>query len=186
MKPVEAENEEESKHEQVINLVFDNVIRLANSLPTKLTTDNEIKTAVNQLKRKKCNDSEGWNNEIILEGGNEMINSLKNLFNKMETERFTPRQWKEVQIKTIPKPGSILLMDNKRGLFITEIISKIYERIIKNRNDEEIKKYLSAYQTGGVKGRSTVDNIIVISEIIRRNRKLGRKTYIVYGDAVNG
>ena len=31
---------------------------------------------------------------------------------------------------------------------------------------------------------STIDNIIVISEIIRRNRKLGRKTYIVYGDAV--
>ena len=75
-------------------------------------------------------------------------------------------------------------MDNKRGLFITEIISKIYERVLKKRNQEKISNHLSCYQTGGAKERSTSDNIFVLSEIIRRNRKLGLKTYIVFGDAV--
>ena len=39
-------------------------------------------------------------------------------------------------------------------------------------------------QTGGTKGRATVDNKILLSEIFRNNRKLGRMTYVVYGDAV--
>ena len=69
-------------------------------------------------------------------------------------------------------------MDNKRGLFITDIISKLYEKVIKNRNNEKINAYISDQQAGGVKGKSTIDNIIVLNEIIRRNRKLGYKTYI--------
>ena len=75
-------------------------------------------------------------------------------------------------------------MNNKRGLFITEIVSKVYERVIKNRNNETILNYMSNLQTGGVKGRATVDNKIVLSEIIRRNRKNGIRTYVVFGDAV--
>ena len=44
-------------------------------------------------------------------------------------------------IKSVSKPGSVLEMDNKRGVFITETISKIYERVLKNRNNEEIDEY---------------------------------------------
>ena len=75
-------------------------------------------------------------------------------------------------------------MDNKQGLFLTDIISKIYEKIVKTRNQEKINQHLSCYQTGGVRWRSTADNIFVLSEIIRKNRKMGRKTYIVFGDAI--
>ena len=75
-------------------------------------------------------------------------------------------------------------MNNKRGLFITEAVSKIYEKVLKNRNDTKINTYITEFQTGGKKGTATVDNHIVLSEIIRKNRKMGRRTYIVYGDAV--
>ena len=43
---------------------------------------------------------------------------------------------------------------------------------------------MSDLQTGGVTGRATVDNKIILSEIFRKNKKMGRKTYVVYGDAV--
>lgn len=75
-------------------------------------------------------------------------------------------------------------MDNKRGLFLTEVVSKLYEKILKNRNAEKINGYLSDFQSGGVKKRSTGDNKLILSEVLRQNRKLNRKTYIVYGDAV--
>ena len=87
-------------------------------------------------------------------------------------------------IKTISKPGSVLEMNNKRGLFITEVVSKVYEKVLKNRNEVKLNNYISEFQTGGKKGTSTVDNHIILSEIIRKNRKMGKKTYIVYGDAV--
>ena len=68
------------------------------------------------MKRKKCKDKTGWNNEIILESGEDIINSLHAMFNKMEQDRVTPAH---------------ILMDNKRGLFITDTVSKVYERIEK-------------------------------------------------------
>ena len=103
-----------------------------------------------------------------------MQQSLTDFFNRIESERCTPTQWKEVLIKTISKPGTVLEMDNKRGLFITEVVSKIYERVLKNRNNSKISEYISEFQTGGKKGTATIDNHIILSEIIRKNRKMGR------------
>ena len=89
-----------------------------------------------------------------------------------------------MKVKTIGKKGSVLLMDNKRGLFITDILSKMYEKVIKNRNEEKISEYMSDNQTGGVKERATADNFVILSEIIRRKKKMGKKCYLMFGDAV--
>ena len=184
LKPPEAFTEQEKEQEEIINLIFNNIMRLADSMEPHLTTKEEITKARLKLKKKKCKDPYGWYNELIIEGGEEMDKSLLYLFNRMETERFTPKQWHEVTIKTISKQGSILEMDNKRGLFLTEAVSKLYETVLKNRNDENIKEYISDFQNGGVKKRSPADNTLIFSEIIRQNKKLNRKTYVVYGDAV--
>ena len=98
---------------------------MAKQQPTKLSTKDEVENAMKKLKRKKCKDGGGWNNEIILDGGDEMTASIVNLFNKIEVDRMVPEEWKEVVVKTIGKPGSVLEMDNKRGLFLTAALSKL-------------------------------------------------------------
>ena len=123
LKPPEAFTEQEKEQEEIINLIFNNIMRLADSMEPHLTTKEEITKARLKLKKKKCKDPYGWYNELIIEGEEEMDKSLLYLFNRMETERFTPKQWHEV--KTISKQGSILEMDNKRGLFLTEVVSKL-------------------------------------------------------------
>ena len=184
LQPPKACTEEERQQEELIDVIFSNIMRLADSLEPVLTTIEEITQAKKELKKKKCKDPYGWNNELIINGGEEMDRSLLYLFNRMERERFTPKQWREVTIKAIAKQGSILEMDNKRGLFLTEVVSKLYEKVLKNRSNQKINDYVSDYQNGGVKGRSSADNLLILSEIIRQNKKLNRKTYIVYGDAV--
>ena len=67
-------------------------MRLADSLEPVLTTIEEITQAKKELKKKKCKDPYGWNNELIINGGEEMDRSLLYLFNRMERERFTPKQ----------------------------------------------------------------------------------------------
>ena len=118
---------------------------------------------------------------MIVDGGEEMEKSVLKLINRIEVERTVPEEWKEVLIKAVGKPGggSVLEMDNKRGLFMTEVLSKLYEKVMKKRNDGHVEDYVSPCQTGGTKGLATVDNHIILSEVIRRNKKLGRKTYIV-------
>ena len=89
-----------------------------------------------------------------------------------------------MMIKTLDKKGSKLLMDNKRGLFLTAVLSKTYERVIKNRNAESVEEKSSVWQMGGTKKRSPVDNLFISFSIFERNRYLGKPTYSFYADAV--
>ena len=142
LKNVPAETDAEKAQEKLIQEAFSRIISLAEKKETKFTTMEEIQAAVKEMKRKKCKDKTGWNNEIVLETGEEMMECLLALINKMEERREVPKDWNEVKVKTIGKKGSILLMDNKRGLFITDILSKMYEKIVKNRNEEKISDYI--------------------------------------------
>ena len=42
---------------------------------------------------------------------------------------------------------------------------------------------MSQFQIGGKKGRGTADHVITINNIIHRNKMIGKKTYLVFGDA---
>ena len=184
LKPPDARDLEEKLQEDNINAIFDNIVKIAHQHKKPVTTKKEVEKAVKELKTKKCKDEFGWKNELLIEGNQEMVLSLTMLFRRMEEVILSPNQWRQVLVQTIPKKGSCLDMNNKRGLFITEVVSKVYEKVLKNRNSVYLKDYMSPFQTGGTKLRATVDNKIVLSEIIRKNRKMGKKTYIVFGDAV--
>ena len=181
---VPAETEEEKEQEIFIENAFERIMMLADRKETRYTTKEEMEAAVKELKRKKCRDKSGWNNEMVIETGEEMLECLLALVNKMEEKREVPKDWNEVKIKTVPKKGSVLETDNKRGLFITDILSKMYEKVEKNRNQENIVEYVSDLQTGGTKERAAADNFIILSEVIRRKKKLGKKCYLMFGDAV--
>ena len=139
--PVEATCEEEKRQEEIIEIAFNRVLAAADETETRYTTMEEITIARKELKRKKCRDGTGWNNEMLLGEGEEIQKSLKYIFNMIEKERTLPEDWKKVIIKAISKPGPLLEMDYKRGLFLTDVISKLYEKILKNRNKEQINEY---------------------------------------------
>ena len=140
LQPPSAADDEERDQEAFVNSVFQNIMKIADEQPTTLTTMEEIEEAIKELKKKKSKDEWGWNNEIVIEGGIEMKKSLLKLFNRMEIERVAPQMWGNVMIKSAHKKGSVLELDNKRGLFLTEIISKVYEKVIKNRNRLKIER----------------------------------------------
>ena len=100
LKPPDASTEEEKRQEDMINLVFEEILEIAEQQPTMLTEMSEITFAKKELKRRKCKDGSGWNNEVLLDGGEEMDKSIIKLFNRMEKERELPCDWKEVVIKT--------------------------------------------------------------------------------------
>ena len=57
-----------------------------------------------------------------------MIYSLFRIFKIIDKEMVVPEEWNRMAIRTLNKKGSKLVMGNKRGLFLTNIISKVYER----------------------------------------------------------
>ena len=143
-------------------------------------TQEDIRLVKKQLKRKKAKDSDGWNNEMVLEGGEEMDKSIEVILNRIQKEKVVVNEWERMKIRSVHKKGARHELENRRGLFMTNIISKVYERIIKARNSVNLTKY----QCGGVKGRSVADHLITLLSIIERNTYLNKETYIIFADAV--
>ena len=116
-------------------------------------------------------------------GGEEMIDSLLRIFKIIDETMEIPEEWNRMAIRTLHKKGSKYLMENKRGLFLTSIISKVYERVVKYRNEVKMTEQRSPWQMGGEKGRSCTDNLFITYSVIERNRYLGKPTYVFYADA---
>lgn len=50
-------------------------------------------------------------------------------------------------------------LQNRRGIFITSVISKIFEKT-RMEKAEALTEEVSKYQCGGIKGKSTVDHLL--------------------------
>ena len=85
---------------------------------------------MHKLKNKKTGDNSGWNNELLKAGGEEIEDSLTNIFDAIGKLTMTPREWQDTTIKSIHKEGSHLELTNQRGLFLTNTVVKVFERVI--------------------------------------------------------
>ena len=136
------------------------------------------------MKKRKAGDKLGWKAEWLIEGGDEMIKSLEILYNRIEQEKIIPKQWLQLIIKSVDKKGSgEELSKNQRGLFLVNIVPKVYEKVKKTQNETKHNK-MSEMQTADKKQRSTMDNIVIVSAIIEQRRIEKSNTYMFFADAV--
>ena len=175
------ENETERQMEEEVEATFERICFISENQGPMEVDENNIRNVRKKLKRRKAGDREGWNNEMILEAGEEMVKSLKIMFNRILKEHSIPRQWTEMTIKSIHKKGSKMLMENRRGLFLTSIISKVFERVLDEITQGDVE--FNEYQCGGRKGRGTIDNQIMMLAIRDNNMRLNKKTYVYFADA---
>ena len=174
------ETENELEIEEIVMLAMNALELIASAEEIEEIEKDTLLKIVNGLKNKKAKDVAQWKNEYIKSGGNEMLKSIKIIMKHIDKTLTTPSEWNKMNILSIHKKGPKTKMKNKRGLFITNLISKVYERIIKDRNKERSK--VSPMQTGGIKERSTIDNVMTILAIIERNNYLNKTTFLTFAD----
>ena len=121
-------------------------------------------------------------NEIMKNGGFEMIKSLTLIFNRIIKEKKIPEQWENMKIKSIYKnKGARDEIKNRRGIFLTSTVSKLFEKVLLQKVQSKIRR--NQFQMGGQRGRSATDNWMMIMGILDNNRRLNRNTYVVMADA---
>ena len=178
-KPVDIE---EIRNEALVVQAIKNLQKISNLTVPKETTRDEIIKEITSLKLKKAKDSEGWQNEHLVYGGEEMALSLQKIYSMADVQQQIPDSWERMWIKSIFKEKNARTLEKTRGLFMTNIVAKLKEKIIKTRNEEEWEKSASPYQCGGKKGTSTIDHTLTILETIQRQKYLNKPTYILYID----
>ena len=148
------------------------------------TTDKMVKKAIAKLENKRASDRLGWRAEWLKEGGEEIVKSLSILFNRIEREQRTLMQWRQTTIKSIYKGGNKAnISESQRGIFLVNIISKVYELVKITQNDKN-NRNMSEMQVAGRKERSAMDNLIIMNTIIENQRAQKLNTYIFFADAV--
>ena len=175
--------EDGKKIEAGVNKFMEVLEKTARRMKIAPVTKEEYETVKKGLKMKKAADSQGWKYEMITSAGDDLEESILMMLNKVVCNYVVPTQWEEVLIKSIYKgKGDRKSMDFKRGLFLTNIVSKVAEKVIKNRNKETIDGSLTPFQCGGVRHRGIQDNKFVFNTIIEEFRKKKINLHILFAD----
>ena len=81
-------------------------------------------------------------------------------------EGLKPTQWSSLHIVPVPKSGDLRITSNYRGISLTCIITKLYNKMLLNRIRPYIDKHLRNNQNGFRAGRSTTSQILALRRII--------------------
>ena len=143
----------------------------------------ELEKVLKSLKVKKSPGVDSISNEIYTSSGYEFKSSVLKAINKVFTTGQPPKDWRKIIVRTIyKKKGNRKVLKNWRGIFLTVSISKIYEKLMLNRQISVIEKGFSEAAAGGRKDRSTLDHLFIWQAINDYYKYLKCSVKFVYLD----
>ena len=84
------------------------------------------------------------------------------MVNTIKKSKDCPSVLSNMVIQTImKKTGSKRKLENYRGVFLVPVTSLIFEKILKNRISPHLEQNMTKFQTGGVKFKGVVDNLMI-------------------------
>ena len=128
---------------------------------------HEEKNSVIRSLKEDC--SPGIDNnppKLFTKAGAGVVDSVLTLCNRIKTLKDIPEQWNLVRIVTIyKKKGSKKELKYYRGIFLTIVISKIFEKLIKGRIEKHLNK-INLLQGGSRKNRGPPDNVFLFRGVM--------------------
>ena len=175
--------EESPENEKMAETIkkFEEIMEAGKGQKERQVTTEDVLKATKRLKKGKAKDRQCWNNEMILEAGEEMTISVTKMVNEILRNEEIPIEWLLMLIISIHKKGKKEVMGNKRGLFLTNVVSKLFEKIM---DDIVGEVEYDELQHGGKKGRAPLDIWIIMLAIRDTNIRLKKNTYLFFADLV--
>ena len=152
--PPEVTNEDE-----IIPVVFDEL-----PIRTDAFDMDEYLKAKNSIKEGKSFGEDGIPPEVIKRCSIDDI--VLDYCNKALLNRQKPNQWSILNLIPVPKSGDLSLTANYRGISLSSIIAKTYNRMLLNRIRPHLDDKLRANQCGFRERRSTTEQILALRRII--------------------
>lgn len=149
--------------------------------PLRVTT-KEVEEVCKSLKKNKAPGPGNIPAELIKYGTTKLYENLAKLFQRCINGAEIPEEWKTSCISTIHKKGRRDQCDNYRGIAVTSSISRIYGKLIKNKIENEYKDIEAEEQAGFRAGRSTVDHLFCITQIIEKKLAVNQEVHLLYVD----
>ena len=92
-------------------------------------TMEELEKVLSKLKRGKSSGRDKIPPEVFMESGSKLLNQILQFLNHMKRAGDMVKQWTEVQVTPMYKnKGKRKRLVNQRGIFLKQVLSKIFER----------------------------------------------------------
>ena len=166
----------ESQTELLCQLHLENVER------TPPYSKDELEKVRKHLRKGKSSGRDNLPPEIFINGGEKFQDSTLEMFNNLKSVNEMPKQWTKVQISTIYKnKGKKKRLINQRGIFLKQVMSKMYEKLNMNRACEAMAT-INKCQAGGQQNRSTADQTYLLRAAIDHCKYLEQPLYVTLYD----
>jgi hypothetical protein len=147
-------------------------------------TMEEVRNAIYNVKKGKASGDDGIPGEVIQVEG--VIETVFRVISTCFSTGRTPKQWGRGIITPIPKSGNADPRDplSYRGITLTSVVYKIYCSVLNTRLTSwcESEGVIVDEQNGFRKGRSTVDHLSALTNIVETRKKLRLSTFCAFID----
>jgi len=123
--------------------------------------------AVKQLKNGKAAGVDNTQPEL-LKFADSVIPHLTRVCNMMWQHEATPVDWKNGIIIPLPKKGNLTDCNNWRGIALLSVPGKVFSRVLLNCMKSAVDQLLRQEQAGFSPGRSCMDQIFSLRQIIEK------------------
>ena len=150
------------------------------NIDTNPFTSEELKSVIKSFSNNK---SPGLDNiPTILWKDSIFHDLLLEFCNNALTRLITPQSWLKGGIIPIPKKGDLTSAGNDRGITLTPIAAKIFNKLLLNRIVPAVDPLLRPNQNGFRRGRSTIAQILSLRRILEEMKRLNKEVTLCFVD----
>ena len=133
----------------------------------------EVRVAMKEMKKGKAVGEDDIPSEFLTEGGEEVLEWITEIFNKVLTEEKIPSAWKKGIVTALYKGGRKQELGNYRGITVNSSMYKLFTRILRRRLEEEVEErgILGEIQFGFRKGKNTYDAAFILRQIFDQGKR---------------
>ena len=142
----------------------------------------EVRDAIHKLKNGKAPGQDGVCAEMLKAEEQVTPRILQRILQDVWDTEEIPEDWKKGVVVKLPKKGDLGNCNNWRGITLLSLTSKVFSRIILQRITSAVDTLLRQEQAGFRKGRSCIDHIFVLRQILEQSHEWNSPLYVVFVD----
>lgn len=148
----------------------------------KCPTEIEVKEQIKRLRNGKAPGEDGIEAELLKYGGEQMQKQIHQLIQTIWTQNKIPEEWNTGIITPIHKKGDKENCKNYRAITLLNITYKILANLINIKLKSYAENVLGDYQNGFRPGRSTINAIHTIDQMVQKTWEHNGELHIIFID----
>ncbi|XP_060202553.1 uncharacterized protein LOC132630976 [Lycium barbarum] len=158
---------------------FHNMVKGENQILTSMPTLEDVKNAVFYLSGDSSGGPDGMIGAFYQVCWEIMGANVYNVVKVFFEGQTLPKSITHTNLVLIPKKNNVETFADMRNISLSNFINKVISRVVQNKIENVLSSLISANQSGFVKGRCIIEDLLLIQEVVSDIRLRGKPANVV-------